>query len=57
MRDGKLTRDEAKKILAGEFRHEKPKGEMKELFNYIGKSEIPTRIKAEIYNKVVSKWK
>ena len=57
MRDGKLTRDEAKKILAGEFLHEKPKEEMKELFNYIGKSEIPTRIKAEIYNKVVSKWK
>ena len=57
VRDGKLTRDEAKKILAGEFLHEKPKEEMKELFNYIGKSEVPTRIKAEIYNKVVSKWK
>ena len=57
VRDGKLTRDEAKKILAGEVLHEKPKEEMKELFNYIGKSEIPTRIKAEIYNKVVSKWK
>lgn len=57
VRAGKLTREEAKQMLAGDLLSEKPKTEMKELFNYIGKSQMPTRIKAEIYNKVVSKWK
>ena len=57
VRAGKLTREEAKQMLEGDLLSEKPKTEMKELFNYIGKSQMPTRIKTEIYNKVVSKWK
>ena len=57
VRDGKLGREEAQKMLEAEWLHEKPKEQMKELFDYIGQRELPTRIKAQIYNKVVSKWK
>ena len=57
VRDGKLGREEACKILEAEWLHEKPQAEMKELFDFIGQSDVSTRIKAQLYNKVISKWK
>ncbi|MDO4773318.1 MAG: hypothetical protein Q4A72_07160 [Bacillota bacterium] len=56
IRDGKVTREEGERLLLSELLAEKPKAQMKELFDYIGTSELTTRLKAEIYKRVVSKW-
>lgn len=57
IRDGKITKEEGLERLEKEWMASKPSPEMKELFDYIGKNDFPTLIKAGFYHKVVSKWK
>lgn len=57
VRDGRLSADEAKKKLETEVLDTKPEAEMKELFDYIGKTQGMTLLKAELYKRVISKWK
>lgn len=56
VRDGQISKEEAKKRLQSELLSEKPQSEMDELFDYIGKKEGGTLLKAKLYNKVLSKW-
>ena len=56
VRDGQISRQEAKKRLELELLSEKPQAEMDELFNYIGKKDSVTLFKAKMYNRVFSKW-
>ncbi len=56
VRDGQISREEAKKRLELELLSEKPQSEMDELFNYIGKKDSVTLFKAKMYNRVFSKW-
>ena len=56
VRDGQISRQEAKKRLKSELLSKKPQAEMDELFNYIGEKDSTTLLKAKIYNKVLSKW-
>lgn len=57
VRDGKLSRDEGMNMLKEYCLDTRPGAEMQELFDFIGRKELPTRIKAKVYNKVLSKWK
>ncbi|MFC4803513.1 hypothetical protein [Filifactor villosus] len=57
VRDGQLSVEDAKKKLEGEILESKPEAEMKELFDYIGKPQGTTLLKAELYKRVISKWK
>ncbi len=57
VRDGQLSREEAKRMLKEELLNEKPEKETKELFDYIEKNDMTTFLKAKLYNKVLSKWK
>ena len=56
VRDGQISKEEAKKRLELELLSEKPQSEMDELFNYIGKKDSVTLFKAKMYNRVFSKW-
>ena len=56
VRDGQISKEEAKKRLKSELLSEKPQVEMDELFNYIEKKDSVTLFKAKMYNKVLSKW-
>ncbi len=57
VRDGQLSKTEARIILNEQIMLSQPKAEMDKLFQFIGKRPESTLIKAHLYNKVISKWK
>lgn len=57
VRDEQLSPEEARKKLEEEMLNAKPEAEMKELFDYIGQSQLSTLLKAELYKRVIGKWK
>lgn len=57
IRDGQITKEEAIERLEKDKLSIKPKKEMDELFGYIKKNEKITLLKAELYKRVIKKWK
>lgn len=57
VRDGQVSPREAREKLHQEYLNAKPKAEMKALFDYINKPQGGTLLKAELYRRLISKWK